>query len=287
MNKIGIHFGFWSRDRAPDFIPYINKAAELGFDILEVSAFALMDYSTGKREDIRKAGIDQGIELNFITGVPDQYDISSDDQSMRTKGIEYIKKNIELVFRMGGTRLSGIIYGPWCAVPKNGRNREYYRDMSVSSMKSIIKTAEECNVQINLEVVNRFEQFILNTSRQAVEYIEMVGSPKLKMLLDTFHLNIEEDSIGEAIEFAGAQLGHFHICENNRKLPGDGSMDWEEIAGALKKIHYSGPLVIESFLRTGGTVPDLLKIWRDMDNGNPDRAAASSLTFIKQCFSTE
>jgi D-psicose/D-tagatose/L-ribulose 3-epimerase len=290
MNKIGIHFGFWSKSRNADFAYYVKKAADIGFDILEISAFSAMNLLKEKRETIQKVSLDYGIELSFITGVPKQYDISSGNKGVCSRGIDYIKKNIELVYTMGGKSLGGIMYGPWGAVPEEGKSRDYYVDKSVNSMKSIIKTAENCGVQVNVEVVNRFEQFILNTSHQAVEYIKRVGSPNLKILLDTFHLNIEENNIGEAIESAGSLLGHFHLCENNRRLPGDGQVNWNEIVQVLHKIQYNGPLVIESFLRTGGVIPDLLRIWRDMDDLDSldmDKAAAKSLNFIRQCFSTD
>jgi D-psicose/D-tagatose/L-ribulose 3-epimerase len=89
-------------------------------------------------------------------------------------------------------------------------------------MQEAIKTAEDNNVSFNMEVVNRFEQYLLNTCQEAVDYVEAVGSPNARVMLDTFHMNIEEDFVGDSILQAGELLGHLHIGENNRMPPGYG-----------------------------------------------------------------
>ena len=99
-----------------------------------------------------------------------------------------------------------------------------------------------------VEVVNRFEQYLLNTCEEALDYCGRVGSSHCQILLDTFHMNIEEDSIFDAIVNAGNQLGHLHIGETNRRAPGRGRIPWDEVAGALKKIDYTGSIVMEPFL---------------------------------------
>ena len=110
-------------------------------------------------------------------------------------------------------------------------------DLSVAGMKQLLKVAEDNGVLYCCEVVNRFEQYLLNTAEEAVAFMQRLDSPNAKILLDTFHMNIEEDDMVEAIRTAGPYLGHFHTGENNRRTPGTGKLPWKEMAQALKDIH--------------------------------------------------
>jgi D-psicose/D-tagatose/L-ribulose 3-epimerase len=150
-------------------------------------------------------------------------------------------------------------------------------------MKELVKVAEDNNVILNVEVINRFEQFLLNTCEEAVKYVEEIDSPYCGILLDTFHMNIEEDSIGEAIIKAGKHLNSLHIGETNRKPPGLGRMPWGEIKNALDKISYSGSLVMEPFVNPGGKVGRDIGVWRELMPGvDLDSEAAKAVIFVKE-----
>jgi D-psicose/D-tagatose/L-ribulose 3-epimerase len=137
-------------------------------------------------------------------------------------------------------------------------------------------------VFFNMEVVNRFEQFIMNTADEAVAYIEAVGSPNARVMLDTFHMNIEEDFIDDAIVKTGDRLGHLHIGENNRMPPGYGHIPWTEIGAALRRIHYQGYVVMEPFLMPGGQVGRDIKVFRDLSVGlDLDEEARKALQFMR------
>ena len=149
-------------------------------------------------------------------------------------------------------------------------------------MKEAIKSAEDNDVFFNVEVVNRFEQFLLNTVDEAISYVEAVGSPNAKILLDTFHMNIEEDFVGEAILKAGDKLGHLHIGENNRMPPGYGHIPWTEVGSALRQIDYQGYVVMEPFLMPGGQVGSDIKVFRDLSVGlDLDDEARKALLFMR------
>jgi sugar phosphate isomerase/epimerase len=123
----------------------------------------------------------------------------------------------------------------------------------------------------------------MNTAAEGIAFAERVGSPNCKILLDTFHMNIEEDSMGGSIEEAGTWLGHFHLGEQNRRPPGRGRMPWSEIFGALKKINYQGAVVMEPFLVPGGEVGRDISVFRDLlGNGDLDEEAALSVQFVSQ-----
>jgi len=149
-------------------------------------------------------------------------------------------------------------------------------------MREAIKAAEDSGVIFNMEAVNRFEQFLVNTCDEAIAYVEAVGSPNAKILLDTFHMNIEENFIGEAIQKAADKLGHLHIGENNRMPPGYGHIPWTEVGAALRKIDYQGYVVMEPFLMPGGEVGRDIKVFRDMSIGlDLDDEARKALMFIR------
>lgn len=129
------------------------------------------------------------------------------------------------------------------------------------------KTAQSLGIDMCLEVVNRFETNILKTAAEGVAFCRDVANPNVKLLLDTFHMNIEEDNIANAIRLAGDYMGELHVGEGNRKVPGQGSIPWSEIGQALRDIHYDGNVVMEPFVMQGGQVGKDIKVWRDLSGG--------------------
>jgi D-psicose/D-tagatose/L-ribulose 3-epimerase len=283
MNKIGIYYLYWTKTWSVDLCFYISKAARMGFDILEVSSKRILELSRSEQERIKKAAETNNLELTFCLTLLSPHDISSEDRNIRQEGIDYVRRNIKLVREMGGRSLSGVMSGAWCPTESpEYKNKPVYVRRSMESMKEIVKTAEDSGVVCNVEVVNRYEQFMLNTSEEAVAYVAGVGSPNLKIHLDTFHMNIEEVSMEEAILKAGDKLGHFHVGENNRNLPGRGHIGWEEVIAALRRIEYSGNIVMEPFVLPEGEVGRALRVWRDLSaEDRLDEEAERALKFLR------
>lgn len=281
MNKMGIYFGYWTKDWIVDFSKYAKKAYDLGFDIIEYDLGAIMDSPKEYQEKLKDTIDNLDIDITFCIGLSEDYDISSGDSRIRSKGIEFLKNAVRETYQFGGKQLSGIVYGAWGASLSPGeKDKSSYLERSAESFKEVVKVAEELEVTLNVEVANRFEQFMLNTAEEAKEFIKMVDSDSLKIHLDTFHMNIEEDSFSEAIKLAGNDLGHFHIGENNRKLPGRGHLPWEEIMETLKEIKYEGPIVMEPFLLPGGDIAQDVKVWRDLDIKNKDEEAKKAKEYL-------
>ena len=119
--------------------------------------------------------------------------------------------------------------------------------------------------------------------------MEEVGLDSVMIMLDTFHMNIEEDNMANAIRLAGNKLGHFHVGENNRRVPGKGSLPWADIGTALREINYTGAVVMEPFVTQGGTIGSDIRIWRDLSHGADisrlDKDAAGSVAFLRHVFS--
>jgi len=283
MSKIGIYYAYWTHDWDADFHPYIDRVAALGFDILEVNAGTVAEMTSKERRSLKAHAVDQDISLSFCVGLQKQYDPASEDESVRRNGVAYLQKMVEAICEVGGGNLGGILYSYWPgSLPEGVTDKRPYVERSVVSMKEAAKTAEDCNVTMNMEVVNRFEQFLINTCDEALAYVEEVGSSNVKVMLDTFHMNIEENFAGEAILKAGDKLGHFHIGENNRMPPGYGHIPWTEIGAALRKINYQGYVVMEPFLMPGGQVGRDIKVFRDMSTGlDLDKEAHKALQFMR------
>ncbi|MBL8130370.1 MAG: sugar phosphate isomerase/epimerase [Anaerolineae bacterium] len=283
MNKIGIYYAYWTHEWDADFHPFIDKVADIGFDILETNAGTVARMTAEERRSLRSHADARGIALTYCIGLPHEFDIASPDATTRRKGISYLVQMAKSVGEMGGGKVGGIIYSSWpMNMPKGESDKRPYLERSIASMKEAAKAAEDNNVIFNVEVVNRFEQFLLNTCAEAVSYVGAVGSPNVKILLDTFHLNIEEDFVGEAIIRAGDSLGHLHIGENNRMPPGYGHIPWTEIGAALRQIHYTGDVVMEPFLMPGGQVGADIKVYRDLSVGlDLDEEARKALLFMR------
>ncbi len=283
MSKIGIYYAYWTHDWDADFHPFVDKVADLGFDVLEVNAGTIANMTSEERSSLRAHAEDKAIALSHCIGLPKPYDIASQDKAIRENGIAFLQKMARAIGEMGGGNLTGIIYSYWPGtLPEGETDKQPYFERSVVSMKEAIKTAEDNNVFFCLEVVNRFEQYLLNTCDEAVAYVDAVGSPNAKILLDTFHMNIEENFIGEAIEKAGDKLGHFHIGENNRMPPGYGHIPWTEVGNALRRINYQKFVVMEPFVMPGGEVGRDIKVFRDMSvDLELDEEARKALLFIR------
>ena len=279
MNKLGIFMNFWENTWKADIKKYIDKASKIGFDVLEFQAQALLDMSENQMADIKAYAEEKGIELTYSLGLNPMYDISSMDTATRENGIKYLKEIMKRVAFMDGKIISGVSYAGW-GIPKGEFTREKLFENSVSSMKELMKSAEEYGISYGVEAVNRFEGVILNTASQAREYVKAVDSKNCGILLDTYHMNIEENSIGEAIRTAGDLLIGFHTGENNRRAPGRAHLDWDEIFSSLKAVGYKGRIVCEPFVMSGGEVGKDIAVWRDLTEDTSEEYLDSEAKYL-------
>jgi D-psicose/D-tagatose/L-ribulose 3-epimerase len=144
----------------------------------------------------------------------------------------------------------------------------------------LARYAGDRGVVLGIEPLNRFETSFINLASQAVEVIDRVNHPSCRILLDTFHMNIEEKSLGAAIRAAGHRLCHFHACENDRGAPGSGNVTWGDVKQALADIGYDGPVVIESFTGKVKSIARAAAIWRAFEPSQ-DALAQNGVNFLK------
>lgn len=289
MNKLGLFVNFWEKNWECDLVKYIKKISDLGYDIVEFQAQALLNMSRSKMDELKKMAADRNIELTYSLGLSPQYDVSSSDAAIRRGGIEYLKNIVERVGYMEGRIISGVSYAGWgCVVPKDdlSGDKSPIVNRSIASMKEIAKTAEDYGVTYCVEVVNRFEGCVLNTAKEAVEYVKQVDAPNVGILLDTYHMNIEEDSFSEAIHTAAPYLKGMHFGDNNRRCPGSGHINFDEIVKALADIGYKDQIVTELFVQAGGEVARDCFVWRnleeDISEASLDRKAKELLKYERE-----
>lgn len=284
MRNIGIYYAYWADSWDENFFPYIKKVADLGFNQLEVQAASVTRITDDERAVLKDEADKYGIELSYGIGLTPDCDVSSLDEETRKKGVALMTDIIKAVSSMNGKMISGTVHSYWPAVPPEGMiDKRPVFDQSIKSMCELVKLAEDSNVILNVEVINRFEQFLLNTSAEAVAYVKEVDSPNCRILLDTFHMNIEEDSLYEAIKTAGPYLSAMHLGEPNRKPPGCGRMDWQTIKRGLDAVNFDGPLVMEPFVKPGGQVGRDVGVWRDlMPDADLDEEAAKAVKFVRK-----
>jgi D-psicose/D-tagatose/L-ribulose 3-epimerase len=282
MNPIGIHYGYWTQSWASEPLHFVKKAQECGFDILEVNAPKIARMTEAERDVLKAAAADAGLGLTYSIGLSGDMDLASPDVATRKKGIAFLQDISRAMKQMGGRVMAGVNYSSWPRKLAPGEDKRVLTDLAIEGVREAVKAAEDCDILFCIEVLNRFEHFIMNTAAEGIEFAKRVGSPNCKIHLDTFHMNIEEDSIGDAIVEAGSWLGHFHLGEPNRRPPGRGRMPWPEICSALRKVNYQGALVMEPFLVPGGDVGRDISVFRYLPGSdNRDEEAALSVQFVR------
>ncbi len=287
--KYGIYFAYWEKEWNADQKSYISKVKKLGFDILEISCAMLKNISREELVEMRDMARAEGVTLTAGYGPGPSENLASSDEAVVKNAVAFYTDILKKLEILDIHTLGGGIYSYWPVDYTKPIDKEGDWKRSVKNVRTVGKIAQECGVDYCLEVLNRFEGYLLNTCAECRQFVEEVDVPAVKIMLDTFHMNIEEDSMTEAILLAGDRLGHFHVGENNRRLPGKGNLPWYQIGSALRAIGYDKNVVIEPFVKSGGKVGSDIKIWRDLSMGAAteqlDRDAAASVAFLRNVFS--
>ena len=289
--KFGTLYSYWSKDWDCDrdgYAKLIERVSRIGFDVLEVSADHIYKMPENDLKILNAIRKDHGVGITVNSGPSKEHDLASTDGKTRAAGIEYFDVIMNKMVLLETSSLAGAIYSFW---PSDflTTDKEGAWDRSIGSLKAVAKTAEALGITVSLEVLNRNETYILNTCEEAIDYCQKIGSRSMKLLLDTYHMNIEEDDVADAIRAAGSWLGHFHVGECNRRLPGaNNSIDWKGVGAALNAITYDQAVVMEPFTINGGSVGSSIRLWRDLSGGadgaGMDRQISDSLSFLRGAF---
>ena len=264
--KFGTLYAYWTNEWSGDYLEYAQKVADIGFDVLEISAGDLLTMSDSEIDVLKAKAKDLGIIISSNIGPPKKYDVASSNAATRKAGIGFLTDIMKRMDRLDSRSLVGVMYTYW---PNDYTDLDKPAQWArgVESVQEMGKVAQDLGITMGLEVVNRFETLILNTAEEGVRFCKEVDNPNVKVLLDTFHMNIEEDSIPDAIRETGSYLSALHVGEGNRKIPGQGHLPWAEIGKALRDINFTGNVVMEPFVLEGGQIGSDIKVWRDLSKG--------------------
>ena len=266
----GIYYAYWEHEWNGNYLHYIKKAASLGFDILVIAAGPLPEYTGEELRELKRCAEENQIRLTVGYGPSPEHNIASQEKAVRDHALDFYKDLFSRMEKIGATLIGGALYSCWPIDYSRPVDKAGDWERGVQGMAKMACAAADHGIEtLGLECLNRFENHVLNTAAEGVAFIKAIYDlePRaacVKLMLDTFHMNIEEDSIGNAIRTAGNMLGHFHTGECNRRVPGRGRMPWREIRDALKDISYDGTVVMEPFVMPGGTVGKDIKVWRNM-----------------------
>jgi D-psicose/D-tagatose/L-ribulose 3-epimerase len=278
MSLIGCHGSVWTGTWDGEGLrKAIEGTAKAGYDLIE---FPIFDPDHWDVELTKKLLADNGLAATASLGLTDDVDISSADPAVVAHGEEHLRKVIDILGALGATHLVGVIYSAM---------RKYFRPAtpeevrhSQEALGRLSEYAAAQGVTLGAEVVNRYETNIINTGKRALEFLAGVPGGRVRLHLDTYHMNIEESDMVAPVLDGAAQLTYVHIGESHRGYLGTGTVDFDNFFKALGRIGYDGPIVFESFssVIVDPAMARSLAIWRNLWDDGADLAAHAN-AFIR------
>ncbi len=275
--KYGMNLLLWTSGVTEQHFPLLNDLKSWGFDGVELPLF---DFDVNHAKKVGTELKTIGLACTAVTVCTADQNPISPDAAVRAAGLNRLKQAIDCCAAAGATHLCGPIHSALGEFSGAGRTTdEWNRAKDVLAKAG--DHAQANGVTLVVEYLNRFECYFLNSAADAGQFCRELGHSHVKTMYDTFHANIEEKSITQAVKACADQLVHVHISENDRSTPGEGGVNWDESFRALKSVNYDGWLMIEAF---GLALPELAaatRIWRRMFPSE-EHLARTGLKFMKE-----
>ena len=274
--KLGINLYLWADDMHDDLMPVLEKLKDIGYDGVEVPIF---DLDQAKWKLWARRLDDLGLERTANTVIAPEHNPLSPDPKIREAAYQHLRAVVDCCATVGSSILCGphqVALGVFTG--RGATDDEWKR--SIEHLRRVAEYAAGKGVVLAEEVVNRFELYHLNTLDQGIRLVDEVGHPNCRIHLDTFHAHIEEKNTAAAVRRAGSRIAHVHISENDRGVPGTGSVAWDPTFEALRDVGYDGWLTVEAF---GNFLPNLAaatKIWRPLFDSE-EQLAADAYAFLR------
>ncbi len=274
--KYGVNLMVWTTRVGEELEPLLARIRGWGFDGVELF---LSPEEPAQLQAVKSMLDRANLERTTCSVLPREAHLVSPQPEVRARGVEYLKKCVSRTAELGARLVCGPIYAG-LGVMSGGRRTQEEWNWAVEGLQLVARYAQELGVTLCVEPLNRFETYFLNTLEDAARLIHEIGAPNIRVHFDTFHANIEEKDPCAALRSVGKDVGHVHISENDRGIPGTGHNDWRGVLLALKEIGYDGWLTIESFAQPEPELAVAASIWRDMAPSG-DELARQGLQFIK------
>lgn len=272
-SPIGAHTFIWSArwDHTGARLA-ATGAASAGFDLIEIP---LLDPSIIDVADTRRLLESLGLGCTCSLGLPADVHLPSAPE----EALSFLTRAVDVAADLGSGWLTGALYGSLGTLTGAAPTDEEIEIVG-RALHRLAVHAEERGVALGLELINRYETYLLNTVEQAIQLIDRIDAPNVYAHLDTFHMNIEEPSFGPSVRRLGRRLGYVHLAESDRGVIGSGHFPFGEFLDSLVSIGYSGPLVVESFAHADAEIRIATATWR-RDHLDPRGFAAESLRHVR------
>ena len=275
--KYGVNTFIWSASFDKSNLHLLPLIKAHGFDGVEVPLFSPAEVAVA---DIRRGLAENQLECTCCSLLTGGMNAISDDAGVRRKSRVHLTDCAKVAAELGAKLIAGPLYSPVGYLPGRRRNDNEWK-WAVECYQEIGGTLASYGVTIALEPLNRFETYFLNTAVDAVKLCDEIDHPNVGILFDTFHANIEEKHVADALRLTARHLKHVHSCENDRGIPGTGHVDWPGVFRVLRDIGYDDYLTIESFGFALGELSAAASIWRDIAP-TPESIAFEGVEFLKR-----
>ena len=273
MEGFGVHTSMWTMTwDEPGCERAVANAARYGMDFLEI---ALLDPPRVDAEHSKRVLEKHNMRAVCSLGLPEQVWASRNPDG----AVEFLNLALDKCEAMGCEALSGVVYGgigERTGLPPT----DVELDNVASALTRAAAYAKTKGLLFGIEPVNRYETHLLNTGWQAVAMIERIGADNMFVHLDTYHMNIEEKGVAQGIIDAREHLRYIHLSESDRGTPGAGTIQWDEIFGALRAIGFKGGLAMESFINMPPEIAFGLSVWRPVASGE-EEVMENGLPFLR------
>jgi len=277
--KYGVSTWLWTSPFTTETIDLFPKIKAMGFDAVEIP----VEYPEKINAKKVKAALDQhGLEAIVCGAFGPTRDLTNDDPAIHETCFQYITQCLDFCNEWGAKFLAGPMYsavGKARMVSPEQRKKEW--DRAVTNIHKVSKLAHERNLEIALEPLNRFESDMINTAEDVLRLVNDVNHPAAKIMLDGFHMAIEERNIELAITSVGGRLIHLQVAENYRGTPGTGQTPWNSFKQGLNNINYKGVISIESFTPEVKELAGAVCIWKNLAPSQ-DGFAQEGIQFLKK-----
>ena len=275
--KVGINLLLWTGNPSEEHLAVIGQIGKWGFDGVEVP---IHHWNEAIYRAFRARMDDLGLGCTATTVMPNEANPISEYPAVRAAGIEHLKRALEMCAILKCEVLAGPMYSPVGRIVGRARNNDEW-NWAAEALAAAGEVADKVGVDIAIEPLNRFETYFLNTLADACALARKVKHRRVKVMIDSFHANIEEKDLFKAYTSCGKLAIHAHISENDRGVPGTGHIDWKTYFGALKTIGYDRWLVIESFSSTVPEIASAASIWRAV-SPSKEAVAKDGIKFVRE-----
>ena len=282
VNPIGVSTWLWTSPLADaDLDSLVPRISGWGFDIIELPIEQPGDWDPARTAELTAAA---GLGTTTCAVMTPDRDLTTTDRATTAATQAYLRRCIEMAAAVGSPVVAGPIYAPVARLWQLGPDdRKQTIARLVEALRSVADHADRHQVHLALEPLNRYETSLINTVEQAMEVVDGVGSPALGVLLDTFHMNIEEKDPAAATRLAAGHIAHVQACGTDRGTPGADQFGWDRFAKALAAAAYAGPICIESFTAHNAAIARAASIWRPLAP-TQDALAVDGLAFLRRVF---